>query len=495
MLFTSYSFLLFFPIVCLVYFLLPKKIRWVWLLLSSYYFYISWDVKYAVLLLVITLGTFFGALFLEKTENDVKRKWILALGIALNLVLLCVFKYSNFLLNILNNIANALGMNPVREHPFDIVLPVGISFYTFQAIGYNVDVYRREEKAERNFFKYALFVSFFPQILSGPIARAKNLLKQINDKSLNTSWDYQRVTLGLITMVWGFFLKIVVSDRIAFVVDEAFNHYENYGFGGLFLGALAYTIQIYTDFAGYSTIAVGAGKVLGFELIENFNTPYFATSIADFWRRWHISLSTWFRDYLYIPLGGNRKGKIKKYRNLLITFLLSGLWHGADWSFVLWGGIHGIYQIIGDLIKPIKLKIGEMINKKIFVSFYNLIQRIITFLLVSFAWIFFRASDSNHAFGYIKQMLIPNRNVIGTGNLLLGFGLDETELIILGVLLIILFICSIVSFNLGVSFPTALSRQWLPVRWVVLLILLVACVILGIYGPGTDTSQFIYLQF
>lgn len=344
MLFNSYNFLIFFPIVVLVYYAIPKKIRYIWLLIASYYFYMCWNAKYALILLFSTAVTYASGLLIDrannKIEDDKKRtRWkkiFVALSFIINLSILFLFKYFDFAVENINRILSHLNMQLLNPS-FDVVLPVGISFYIFQALSYTVDVYRKDVKAEKNFLRYALFVSFFPQLVAGPIERSKNLLEQMYEVH---KFDAQRVKDGLLLMIWGGFQKIVIADRVAIVVDTVFNKFPQYGGMYIVVAAILFAFQIYCDFSGYSIIAMGAAKVMGFRLMENFNAPYFSMSVAEFWRRWHISLSTWFRDYLYIPLGGNRKGKLRKYINLMIVFIVSGLWHGAQWSFVIWGALN-----------------------------------------------------------------------------------------------------------------------------------------------------------
>lgn len=349
--FNSFDFLCFFPIVIAIYFVIPRKTRYLWLLAASYYFYMGWNPKYALLIAFSTVVTYFSGIFIEKINNRIsdknetdeeykkairQKKQVVAVSFTVNLLILVFFKYFDFLLGNINGILSRFGISIV-EKPFDVLLPVGISFYTFQALSYTMDVYRNEIKAEKNILKYALFVSFFPQLVAGPIERSKNLLKQIETVHTFDLWNYERITKGLTVMLWGFFQKMVIADRIAILVDNVYDKYWLYGSSALILATILFAFQIYCDFGSYSNIAIGAAEVMGFSLMENFDTPYFSTSIKEFWRRWHISLSTWFRDYLYIPLGGNRKGTFRKYLNLIITFLVSGLWHGASWSFIVWG--------------------------------------------------------------------------------------------------------------------------------------------------------------
>lgn len=343
MLFNSFNFMFFFPLVVLVYFVIPKRGRYIWLLFSSYIFYMGWNPKYALLIAFSTVITYFGGILLERFNDQAdekarsRKKGILVATIFINIGILIYFKYFDFILQNINLLLESCGVTAFNKG-FDIILPVGISFYTFQALGYIIDVYRGEIKAEKNILRYSLFVSFFPQLVAGPIERSKNLLRQIDNVENIGIWNYSRIKNGLILMLWGFFLKMVIADRAAILVDNVYDAYWMYGSIELILATVLFAIQIYCDFSSYSLIAIGAAKVMGFELMENFNTPYFSCSVKEFWSRWHISLSTWFRDYLYIPLGGNRCSKKKKYRNLMITFLVSGLWHGASWNYIFWGG-------------------------------------------------------------------------------------------------------------------------------------------------------------
>lgn len=335
MVFNSSSFLFFFPVVILLYFVIPPKLQWIWLLVSSYYFYLSWNVKYGMLLLITTVVTWAGGMFLEWYKG---KKWVKKACVGgclfIDLAILGIFKYQNFVLDSIAGLAEQFGISLSFENRWDVLLPVGISFYTFQALGYVIDVYRGE-KAEKNIFRYALFLSFFPQLVAGPIERSKNLLGQLRQAH---GFDYERVKNGLLLMLWGLFQKMIISDRLALFVNTVYNDYANYSGIIVIIATIFFAVQIYCDFGGYSDIAIGAAQVMGIDLMQNFNKPYFATSIKDFWKRWHISLTAWLRDYLYIPLGGNRKGKARKYINTMIVFLASGVWHGANWTYIYWGG-------------------------------------------------------------------------------------------------------------------------------------------------------------
>ncbi|MCD7775177.1 MAG: MBOAT family protein, partial [Clostridiales bacterium] len=307
--FNSIHFLIFFPAVLLVYFVIPKKVRYIWLLAASYYFYMSWNAKYAILIAFSTVATYLCGIIIEQLslkEDNLRyylKRLTLALGIISNLLILFMFKYLDFTIDSINAVLGHFNISLI-ENNFDLLLPVGISFYTFQALGYIIDVYRKNVNAEYNILKYALFVSFFPQLVAGPIERSGKLMSQLNHADEIKLWNYERIAKGFMVMMWGYFMKVVISDRAATVVNELFTNYYAYDSVELIFGVTLFAVQIYCDFAGYSTIAVGAARIMGFELMDNFDTPYFSTSIQEFWRRWHISLSSWFRDYLYIPLGG-----------------------------------------------------------------------------------------------------------------------------------------------------------------------------------------------
>ena len=494
MLFNSIDFLIFFPIVLGIYFICPKKIRYIWLLISSYFFYMCWNPRLIFLLLGVTVISWLCGRGIESVREDTsKAKGFVALCSVILLGTLGYFKYTNFLIRTVNHIMEYIHVNPISEA--DIILPIGISFFIFQALGYVIDVYRGNVKAEKNILRYALFVAFFPQLLSGPIGRAESLLKQIQENSEKNVWNYERVISGFILMLWGYFLKIVIADRAAILVNQVFDHYQQYQMTALVTGAVAYAVQIYCDFMGYSTIALGAAKVLGFELINNFDTPYLAHSVADFWRRWHISLSTWFRDYLYIPLGGNRKGKWKQYRNILVTFAASGLWHGANWTFVIWGLLHGIYQIMEKELSPIVRRINEKFHTKTESFGYRFLKVAFTFIFVDFAWIFFRADSISQAIGYISRMIHYRDWWALFDQSIYTLGLDIQEFHILFIAVLFLLCVDVLRYVHKETLDVFLQKQCLAFRWGVLLVLLFSCLIFGCYGPGFESAQFVYLQF
>lgn len=498
--FNSLDFMLFFPIVLFLYFFIPRRLRMVWLLIASYYFYMSWNAEYAVLIGGSTIITYVSALLLEKINADAgkhthfKRVMLLVCCIVINLGILGVFKYGNFAIDSLNILLKQFRISTVEKR-FDLLLPVGISFYTFQALGYIIDVYRGEIKAERNILRYALFVSFFPQLVAGPIERTKNLLPQLNAVDKIKLWNSKRITSGAIMMVWGYFMKMVIADRVAILVDTVFNNYRMYGSTELILAAIGFTIQIYCDFASYSIIAIGAAKIMGFDLMENFNTPYLAKNIRDFWDRWHISLSNWFKDYLYIPLGGSRKGTVRKQINILVVFLASGLWHGASWNYVIWGGIHGIYHVVYDCTK----KVREWINSKMKVNTncfsYRLLQTIITFVSVVFAWIFFRSDSITNALRYIKRIIIRPTPWIMFNGEIYNLGLNRTEFNILVFAIVILILVDMLKYLRNKTLDAFLFEQNVWFEWAVIIGLVAFIFVYGEYGPAFDAKQFIYFQF
>lgn len=414
--------------------------------------------------------------------------------IMVNLGILVIFKYGNFFLESINSALSTCHLS-VIPGKFDLLLPVGISFYTFQALGYVVDIYRGDIKAEKNFIRYALFVSFFPQLVAGPIERSKNLLNQIEDIENFKLWNPRRITSGAILMVWGLFMKMVIADRVSLLVNNVFENYRMYGSTQLLMAAVGFSIQIYCDFGSYSIIAIGAAKIMGFELMENFNTPYFARSIKDFWGRWHISLSTWFRDYLYIPLGGNRKGDFRKAVNLMIVFMVSGLWHGADWSFVVWGGIHGLYQIAAAVRDSIWHKLKPGLSIKTDCLSWKLLQTVVTFGLTTFAWIFFRADTLADAFLFIKRIITrPTPWLLFNGEIY-QLGLDRVEMNILLFSVMVLFLVDLVRYRNNQTLDAFLFEQNVWFEWLAVGVLIVMIFVFGKYGPAFDAQQFIYFQF
>lgn len=498
MLFNSIEFLIFFPIVVLVYFVIPKRFKHLWLLIASYYFYMCWNAKYALLILASTVVTYASGLLIEKAKNSsfdeakktILKKWVVAGSFVTNLGILFYYKYLNFSLIIITKIFEKVHIQ-LNTPVFDIILPVGISFYTFQALSYTMDVYRDEIYAEKNFCRYALFVSFFPQLVAGPIERSKNLLKQL---AVPKRFHFEDAREGLLLMLWGFFLKIVLADRIAIFVDAIYEDFSAYSGTYFIIATMLFAMQVYCDFAGYSTIAMGAAKVLGVTIMENFDAPYLSTSVAEFWRRWHISLTSWFKDYLYIPLGGGRKGKIRKYINKLIVFLTSGLWHGASFTYVIWGGLNGIYQIIGEILQPVRDKLVYLLHLNRDSLAHKLIHIAGTFALVDFSLIFFRANGVGDALQIIKSIFtVKNPWILFDGSLY-ECGLDEKNFHLMLICIAILFFADFCKSR-GIQIRKVIIKQDYWFRWVFIAFVLSTILTFGIWGSTYNEANFIYFQF
>jgi D-alanyl-lipoteichoic acid acyltransferase DltB (MBOAT superfamily) len=419
MLFNSFEFLLFFPIVTFLYFVIPYKLRWALLLLASCVFYAFFKWEYIFILLFTIVIDYFAGIWIDKTQG-VMRKWALAISLVANIGVLALFKYYYFILDNVNSLT--FRINGSHYDPlWHFILPIGLSFHTFQAMSYTIEVYRGNQKVERNFGIYALYVMFYPQLVAGPIERPQNVLYQFYEKH---NFDYERVKSGLRLILWGMFKKVVIADNLSVFVDKVYGDLGQYQGAPLVVATLFYAIQIYCDFSGYSDIALGTARTMGFKLMKNFDRPYYAKSISEFWKRWHISLSTWFRDYLYIPLGGNRVSSSRKYFNLFFVFLISGLWHGPSWNFVIWGALHGFYQIIGQLTKNAQERFFGIFGEKL----SNFLQNFITVALVVFAWIFFRAPEFSDAkyviinmFGKSSHSFSQIVDLIGLKDLLVLF--------------------------------------------------------------------------
>lgn len=490
--FVSIEFLIFLPITIFIYYVVPYRIRNIWLLSCSYIFYMSWNAKYALLMFISTMITFGCGIGIEAAGKNVYngRKIILGLGVSLNLLMLFFFKYFNFCFITLDKILAFLNINQTNIH-IDVLLPVGISFYTFQAIGYMVDVYRGDVRAEKNFIDYALFIAFFPQLVAGPIERSQRLLNQIKVKR---KFSIDNYVGGMWYIVYGFFLKVVIADRIALYVDKVYENIDRYQGLYIIVATILFSIQIYCDFYGYTTIARGTAQMFGIKLMDNFRAPYLALSVTDFWRRWHISLTSWFRDYLYIPLGGNRKGRARKYINTLLVFLCSGLWHGAAWGYVIWGGLNGLYLILEEVSLPIRQFLYNKFEmKKAYIS-HKLIKMGITFMAVNFTWIFFRSAD-------ISKSLYAIRSAFSNFNLEILFAgsisdmwISYGEMFFLGLsFLVVLFVDYMKSKN--ISILDCILQQGLWFRCFLFTSLLITVLLLGIYGGEYDASKFIYFQF
>jgi alginate O-acetyltransferase complex protein AlgI len=401
MLFNSFSFAVFAPIVFLLYWFVCQKslkAQNVLLLVASYFFYSCWDERFLLLLIFSTALDYFSGLQLEKTTNSSIRKFWFYGSIGVNLSLLGVFKYFNFFAASFQTLLLKIGFS-VDIFTLNVILPIGISFYTFHGLSYVIDVFKKRIPAERNFVQYAVFVSYFPLLVAGPIERATHLLPQIKVKRI---FNYNQAISGLYQILWGLFKKVVIADNCAHFANEIFNNPESYNGSTLVVGALFFTFQIYGDFSGYSDIALGTSKLFGIELLKNFAFPYFSRDIAEFWRRWHISLSSWFKDYLYIPLGGSKGGKLMQIRNTFIIFLVSGFWHGANWTFLIWGFLNALYFLPLLLTNQNRTNLDIVAKNKWLPNFKEIVQMGTTFGLTVFAWIFFRSDSVSSAFAYIK---------------------------------------------------------------------------------------------
>ncbi len=471
MTFTSPEFVLFFAVFVPLYFLIPQRFRWVLLLAASYFFYAYGSGIYVLLIVATTLVDYAAARALGATDDPRRRRLYLAASLAANLGTLFLFKYFNF---VNQSFAALTGAAP---HPLNLILPVGISFYTFQSIAYTIDVYRRSIPPEKHLGIFATFVAFFPQLVAGPIERARHMLPQFHRRA---RFDAQRAVAGLRLILWGAFKKIVIADRLAIYVNAVYTTPQGYSGLPLIVATLFFAFQIYCDFSAYSDIAIGTGKILGFDLMTNFRQPYFARSIRDFWARWHISLSTWFRDYLYIPLGGNRVPFPRYLLNLLIVFVVSGLWHGASWTFVLWGALHGLYVVAEAALSHFNLSL----------RLPALVKIALTFALVNLAWIFFRANSFADA-QYILAHLLFFTDQSFTAPFDAGLLSARVEFALSLALILLLLMVDYGIERLG--FERLWSAAPGVVRWATYYAAGAAVIFSGLYGVGAQ--QFIYFQF
>lgn len=400
MLFQSIEFLVFLPIVFILYWFVFKKLKVqnALVLVASYVFYGWWDWRFLILIAITSGFSYWSGLLIKNNEGKPRaQKWICAGNITINLLILCVFKYFNFFSENFAKLFGLFGLE-LDSVTLNVILPVGISFYTFQALSYTIDVYRRKIEPTKDAVAFFAFISFFPQLVAGPIERATNLLPQFQKPR---KFDYATAVDGCRQMLWGFFKKIVIADNCAVYVNEVFSNYQDQSGSTLLLAAVLFTFQIYGDFSGYSDIAIGCAKLFGVRLMRNFNVPYFSRDIAEFWRRWHISLTTWFRDYIYIPLGGSRVSKVKVIRNTFIIFLVSGFWHGADWTFIVWGAYHALLFLPLILLGKNRKNTNIVAEGRLLPSFKEFLQMLLTFMLVVIGWIIFRAESIGQAWGYV----------------------------------------------------------------------------------------------
>ena len=474
MLFNSIEYQLFFPFVIMLYFLIPMKyvrIKQIWLLAVSYYFYMSWNAKYVVLIAISTVITYACGIIMEAIDTDNEssaemkargKKTVIAAGFIINLAILFYFKYTNFFMESIEDVVSIFGVK-ITAPRFDILLPVGISFYTLQALGYIVDVYRGEIKAQKNLIEYALFVSFFPQLVAGPIERSKNLMEQLK---VSHAFKFENLREGVLLMSWGYFLKIVIADRIALYVDTVYADIDNYGGVYFIVAFILFAFQLYCDFYGYSVIAKGSAKVLGINLMDNFKAPFLSENTAVLWRNWHISLSSWFKDYLYIPLGGNRKGKGRKYLNLMIVNMVSGLWHGANITYVIWGTLNGLFNVLGAVTLSARTKIAGILKVNVNLLLHRILKIFVTFFLFAFSFIFFRAQSIGDAIKGIKSIFTGFDARVITDGSLYNCGLDKANFILMLLCIVVLIAVDICNKN-KLCIRGYILKQAMPVRIVI----------------------------
>lgn len=483
MTFNSGEFLIFFPVTLLLYFLLPKKWSRLSLLLMSLIFYLAWNVKLIVLILFTTAVSYFSAIIIEKTEKESTKKICLVVTLLACLGVLFFFKYYNFIADTLGWAIQTFG-GGTYDFTLDLVLPVGISFYTFQTLSYVIDVYRGEERVEKDFLLFTLYVTFFPQLVAGPIERPGNLIPQLREKN---KFDTENVRIGLQKMAVGFFKKIVVADLFAEYVNSVFNNAQNATGFGVVIGSMLFAVQIYCDFSGYTDIAIGCSRVMGIRLMKNFDRPYKAQTIKEFWARWHISLSTWLRDYLYFPLGGSRCSKPRHLFNLFVVFLASGLWHGANWTFVLWGILHGIYRILGEVTYKPREKFWVKLRVDTKSVWFSYVRRFFTFALVCFSWIFFRANSLGDLGILLGKLFTEPGSLTAT---LSSMGLGVTAIITTVVSIVVMTELDVITGNEENECAITASRKT-TTTWVVWAVAAAWIMLLSVGGA----SSFIYFQF
>lgn len=499
MLFNSFSFLIFFPTVTALYFAIPHRYRWLLLLTASCIFYMAFIPYYILVLFVTIVIDYYAGIKIGSAQSAAGKKAFLVISIISTCLVLFIFKYFNFFNTNLGVVADFLNWNyPIGA--LNIILPIGLSFHTFQSLSYVIEVYRGHQKVERNFGIYSLYVMFYPQLVAGPIERPQNLLHQFYERH---HFDYERVATGIKRMLWGFFSKVVIADNLATYVNTVYSSPETHSGLTLAVATLFFAIQIYCDFSGYANIAIGSAQVMGFKLMENFKNPYLSSSISDFWRRWHISLSTWFKDYVYIPLGGNRSGQTRKSFNLITIFLLSGLWHGANWTYVVWGLTHGIYLMVGDIFNKTVNKIGFPFPENLAFA-KTFFQKLYVFLLVLVAWVFFRSETLTDAQNIITRaagdiISLPKTLAIAAIETnaevlkdiirptLIDRGLEN--ILFLWLLALIFLGLELIDYYQGLIPTFDRGRRW--IRWAVYAAIVLAVMNLGV----TREIPFIYFQF
>jgi len=480
--FISFDFLFFVALVTGLYYLLPLRMRAAWLLVASAVFYMLAQLRFLIFLGLSIVSCFFAAKAMARAGQK-RKKLLMTLALLFNLGILVWLKYLPFAGRLVS------GLLGLELNIPAFLVPLGISFYTLQAAGYLIDVYRGDVRPEEKLWRFALFMGFFPIIMQGPISRYGQLAPQLFEPR---RLDYRKLKFGAQLMLWGFFKKMLIADRAAMLVNQVFNNHHEYAGLAVFVAMCLYTLQLYTDFSGCVDISRGCAGLLGIELAENFRRPLFSTSIQDFWRRWHISLSSWFRDYLYIPLGGSRRGELRKNINTLTVFAVSGLWHGAGLNYIFWGGLHGLYMVAGSLSRKLLRRGGSTVPAALRPAL-RAAQQAGCFLLVAFAFLFFRAAGLRTGMEMSLSMLSgPWAEQLRDGTLL-SLGLDLPELILLGLGLLVLLLVSLLQER--VSLRERIAGLSLPLRWAIYLGGILAVLVFGIYGPGYSSAQFIYMNF
>lgn len=484
--FNSLGYILLLPCAAIVYRALPGKAKNVLLLIISYAFYMCWQPKYALLLLFITCLSYFAAKAVDKTERTRAKKLRLALFVILGFTPLFIYKYYNFFCGLIESALAAAGMK-LSLGALDIVLPIGISFYSFQAVGYVIDVYREKTPVEKDLLTYALFISFFPQISAGPIGRAPQLMPQIRE---HRNADWQDIHEGLILFAWGLFKKMVIADQLAIIVNAAFNSPASCSSLQLFIASICFSVQIYCDFSGYSDMAIGSARFFGIRLMRNFDAPYLSRSVKEFWRRWHISLSSWFRDYLYFPLGGSRKGYWITLINVMIVFTVSGLWHGAAMTFVVWGALNGLFQVIGTLLSKQRIKLRHKLHISDDAPLLVLLQTVGTFVLMTIAWTFFRANSLYDALFILKRIALGF-----VGRSPLPFEFASLSLSIPMIFIVSLSIVLLAYTSIRRESVSKKLLESIPLRTCALFVIAAAILLFGSYGGGYNPQDFVYFKF
>lgn len=489
MIFTSVHFLLFFAAGSLIYYLVPRRTQWIFLFVLSMIFYWTGGRSAMPFLVISIISTYACAIIMEKFDCRWKKRLTLAVTLVLNLAVLFFLKYYEYFANVLTLLLNRTSISSSFPN-FNLYLPLGISFYTLQTAGYCIDIYRGKYPAQRNLAKYALFALFFPAILQGPIGRYDTLAHQLTKPH---EFDEEQLISGLELMLWGYFKKMVIADRAAILVNQVYSNTLNYVGLELLIAAVFYSFQLYADFSGYMDIASGVAEVFGIRIAQNFSRPYFSRSIQDFWRRWHMTLSFWLRDYIYIPLGGNRKGKARKYLNIMIVFFVSGIWHGVGIHYIIWGLLHGLYQVVGAFLMPLRNRAMRLFRIDKTCLSHRILQSVFTFFLVTIAWIFFRAPDTSAAVEIITSMFSEfNPWILFDGSLYsMGLNIKNFWLAICSFGFMLL----VEMLQRSHKLRDTLHKQNWPFRLCVYITGLFAVLIFGAYGSGYNAADFIYMQF